>query len=62
MKYFTGLTIFKYTWDQVAAGFWSRYPNPHRWITIYIVQYEPFSQKIVLVQNSSANLTDVNPS
>jgi len=31
MKYFTGLSVLKYSWDQVATGFWSRYPNPYRY-------------------------------
>ncbi|CAH1785143.1 unnamed protein product [Owenia fusiformis] len=28
-KYFTTVNEFKYSWDQVAAGFWQRYPNPY---------------------------------
>lgn len=28
MKYFTNDSTLKFTWDQVAAGFWQRYPNP----------------------------------
>ncbi|CAG9836212.1 unnamed protein product [Diabrotica balteata] len=28
-KFFSDSTIFNYTWDQVAQGFWKRYPNPN---------------------------------
>ncbi|KAL0269352.1 UNVERIFIED_CONTAM: hypothetical protein PYX00_007115 [Menopon gallinae] len=28
MKYFETSTIFYFTWEQVAQGFWRRYPNP----------------------------------
>lgn len=28
MKFFENSTIFNYTWEQVAQGFWKRYPNP----------------------------------
>ncbi|XP_064483823.1 PRELI domain-containing protein 1, mitochondrial-like [Ornithodoros turicata] len=29
VKFYERKDIFKYTWDQVAQGFWSRYPNPY---------------------------------
>lgn len=29
MKYFTGETVFQFTWDQIVTAFWSRYPNPY---------------------------------
>lgn len=29
VKYFESSTVFHYTWEQVAQGFWRRYPNPH---------------------------------
>lgn len=29
-KYYETTTIFNFKWDQVAQGFWHRYPNPHR--------------------------------
>lgn len=29
MKYYSSLTSLKFSWDQVATGFWKRYPNPH---------------------------------
>lgn len=28
-KFFSDTTIFNYNWDQVAQGFWRRYPNPN---------------------------------
>lgn len=28
-KFFEHTTVFNYTWDQVAQGFWNRYPNPN---------------------------------
>lgn len=28
VKYFESRTIFHFTWDQVAQGFWKKYPNP----------------------------------
>ncbi|CAG9861186.1 unnamed protein product [Phyllotreta striolata] len=28
-KFFSDSIIFNYTWDQVAQGFWKRYPNPN---------------------------------
>ncbi|XP_069678249.1 protein preli-like [Periplaneta americana] len=29
VKYFESTSIFHFSWDQVAQGFWKRYPNPH---------------------------------
>lgn len=29
MKYFNNSSVFHFSWDQVAASFWQRYPNPH---------------------------------
>ncbi|CAG9766844.1 unnamed protein product [Ceutorhynchus assimilis] len=29
MKFFENSTVFNYSWEQVAQGFWRRYPNPH---------------------------------
>lgn len=28
-KYYETSTIFNFNWEQVAQGFWQRYPNPH---------------------------------
>lgn len=28
-KYYETTTIFNFNWNQVAQGFWQRYPNPH---------------------------------
>ncbi|XP_077285442.1 preli-like [Arctopsyche grandis] len=28
-RYFENTTVFNFTWDQVAYGYWNRYPNPH---------------------------------
>ncbi|CAH4031425.1 protein preli-like [Pieris brassicae] len=27
-RYFENTTVFNYSWDQVALGYWRRYPNP----------------------------------
>ncbi|XP_015610443.1 protein preli-like [Cephus cinctus] len=29
VKYYENSTVFQFSWDQVARGFWHRYPNPH---------------------------------
>lgn len=29
MKFYSGETVFKFTWDQVVTAFWNRYPNPY---------------------------------
>ncbi|KAF7995068.1 hypothetical protein HCN44_004540 [Aphidius gifuensis] len=29
VKYYENTTIFQFDWNQVAQGFWRRYPNPH---------------------------------
>lgn len=29
MKFYSSLCLVKFSWDQVAAAFWSRYPNPY---------------------------------
>lgn len=28
MKYFSAVATYQFSWDQVAAGYWLRYPNP----------------------------------
>lgn len=28
-RYFEATTVFNFTWDQVARGFWQKYPNPN---------------------------------
>jgi len=43
MKYFAGLTVLKYSWDQVATGFWSRYPNPYRYVYWYLMSSVNFA-------------------
>lgn len=30
VKYYESSTIFQFNWNQVAYGFWQRYPNPNR--------------------------------
>jgi len=44
MKYFVGLTVLKYSWDQVATGFWSRYPNPYRSVLCWLLISSTVSQ------------------
>jgi len=29
VKYYESTSVFHFSWDQVAQGFWKRYPNPH---------------------------------
>lgn len=29
MKFFENSTVFNYSWEQVAQGYWKRYPNPN---------------------------------
>lgn len=29
-KYVETSAVFDFSWDQVAQGYWNRYPNPHR--------------------------------
>ncbi len=29
MKYYSGTSLFQFTWDHIASAFWVRYPNPH---------------------------------
>ncbi|KPJ17699.1 hypothetical protein RR48_07183 [Papilio machaon] len=29
-RYFENTTTFNFSWDQVACGYWKRYPNPQR--------------------------------
>lgn len=29
-KYVESTSVFNFSWDQVAQGFWNRYPNPYR--------------------------------
>uniref|UniRef100_T1J8R0 PRELI/MSF1 domain-containing protein n=1 Tax=Strigamia maritima TaxID=126957 RepID=T1J8R0_STRMM len=29
VKFYEGSYLFKFSWDQVAKGFWQRYPNPY---------------------------------
>jgi hypothetical protein len=31
VKYFESTSVFRFSWDEVAQGFWRRYPNPHRY-------------------------------
>lgn len=38
-KYYETTTVFNFKWDQVAQGFWHRYPNPHRYRTIELHFY-----------------------
>jgi len=32
VKYYESTSVFHFSWDQVAQGFWKRYPNPHRYV------------------------------
>lgn len=29
MKFYSGDSVFKFSWDQVVSAFWKRYPNPY---------------------------------
>lgn len=39
-RYFENSTTYNYSWDQVACGYWKRYPNPQRWaisLLLYLI-------------------------
>lgn len=41
MKFYACSSLFKYSWDQVATAFWSRYPNPY---STHVLTEDTFSQ------------------
>lgn len=43
VKYFENKTTFHYNWDQVAQGFWRRYPNPE---SIHVLSEDIIDQKV----------------
>ncbi|KAL5020866.1 hypothetical protein ScPMuIL_000021 [Solemya velum] len=59
MKFFTGSTIFSYAWDQVAIGFWQRYPNPNskHVLTEDVLSREVIGNKLI----TRRLLTKTNP-
>lgn len=34
-RYYENTTTFNFSWDQVARGYWKRYPNPQRYLFSY---------------------------
>lgn len=44
MRFYNGRDTFDFTWDQVAIGFWSRYPNPH---STHVLSEDVFSRNII---------------
>ncbi|ESO03380.1 hypothetical protein HELRODRAFT_187087 [Helobdella robusta] len=44
MKFYSTLSIFKYSWDQVAVGFWSRYPNPY---SMHVLTEDVIDQRVL---------------
>ncbi|XP_058797718.1 protein preli-like [Phymastichus coffea] len=43
VKYFESSTIFQFNWDQVAQGFWRRYPNPN---STHVLSEDTISREI----------------
>lgn len=35
-RYYENTTTFNFSWDQVARGYWKRYPNPQRYLLAYL--------------------------
>jgi len=59
MKYYTGNATFKFTWDQIASGFWSRYPNPYSshvlsedTISRHVANGKLFTKRLLVKTNS----------
>lgn len=62
MKFFENSTVFNYTWEQVAQGFWKRYPNPNSkhvlsedTITREVKSGKLFSTRLLTKTNSIPN-------
>ncbi|XP_017889837.1 PRELI domain-containing protein 1, mitochondrial [Ceratina calcarata] len=43
VKYYENKTIFQFNWNQVAQGFWQRYPNPN---STHVLTEDTVSRKI----------------
>lgn len=43
VKYFECSTIFQFSWEQVAQGFWRRYPNPN---SSHVISEDTISREI----------------
>ncbi|KAL7301171.1 hypothetical protein TKK_0006142 [Trichogramma kaykai] len=43
VKYYETSTIFQFNWEQVAQGFWRRYPNPH---SSHVISEDTISREI----------------
>ncbi|OXU26527.1 hypothetical protein TSAR_011787 [Trichomalopsis sarcophagae] len=43
VKYFENSTVFQFSWDQVAQGFWRRYPNPN---STHVISEDTISREI----------------
>jgi hypothetical protein len=52
VKFMTASNVFKFNWDQVAAGLWQRYPNPNskHVLTEDVVTRRIDGQKLVSVR------------
>lgn len=59
VKYYTGIQVLKFTWDQVASSFWQRYPNPYskHVLTEDVISREIIDQKL----HTKRLLTKTNP-
>lgn len=59
VKYYTGIQVFKFTWDQVASSFWQRYPNPYskHVLTEDVISREVIDKKLY----TKRLLTKTNP-
>lgn len=43
VKYYENTTIFQFNWNQVAQGFWYRYPNPN---SAHVLSEDTISRKV----------------
>ncbi|XP_008209064.1 protein preli-like isoform X2 [Nasonia vitripennis] len=43
VKYFENSTVFQFSWDQVAQGFWRRYPNPN---STHVISEDTISREL----------------
>lgn len=42
-KYFENSTVFNFSWDQVAVGYWKRYPNPQ---SAHVLSEDTYSREV----------------
>lgn len=58
MKFYEGVSILKFSWDQVAQGIWQRYPNPE---SSHVLSEDTIVRKVIGHQlHSKRILTKTN--